>query len=370
MPGNQRKVLCVFGRILGGKTFSNLLDEFFDHKTNIECTHIDFFESDYTIKIGNPLSRISSGAEVAAKMAVKLRQSNINPADYDLLFFQSHRLCVPFAKYIETIPTIVALDATPRSAHLGNMLAYAWPAKLKALASRIYDSLWYGPIFKNVDYFLARTALVANSLTQDYGVAQEQIAVTYSPLTLSNIKHSSSISPREKPHLLFIGNDFDRKGGPFLLEVFEKYLLPCCSLTIVSKDPALLQRKWPQNVRFIPGIAHEQIHNVYLDSDIFVMPTWKDEMGIVICEAMAAGLPIVARNAGAQSELIDHGQNGFLMSYDSDVESWAFEIRKLVESSFLREKFGIASQEKAKALFDKKIFFSKIDRAIEYALQR
>lgn len=363
------KVLCVFGKVLGGKTFSALLDDFLATKDELHCDHIDFTEADYGIKTRNPFSHVSSGAEVSAKMRKKLVLSGLDPSAYDLFFFQSHRLCVPFAKYIRSIPTIVALDATPRSAHRGNVLAYSWLARIKATASTLLDKFWYEPIFKNVDFFLARTALVRDSLIDDYHIAPERIAITYSPLKLATPTSAAIMRDGDKPRLLFIGNDFDRKGGPFLLTLFEKYLQNRCTLTIISKDPSLENYRWPKGVTFIPGVNHGEIFNFYRLSDIFVMPTFKDEMGIVICEAMTAGLPVIARDAGAQAELIDDGKTGFLMPYASNQEQWADRIAQLIGSEALRRQFGQAALEKAKQLFDQETFHQKLDLALQTVLR-
>src|SRR5262249_5746338 len=90
-----------------------------------------------------------------------------------------------------------------------------------------------GPRFRRlvrrVSAWLPMSGLAARSLIEDYGADQERCFITRAPQPL--------IDPR--PHapsgsILFVGNDFERKGGPELLSAFERRLLPDCRLVIVS----------------------------------------------------------------------------------------------------------------------------------------
>jgi len=360
-------ILCVFSRILGGSTFSSILDKTLALDASLTCEHLDFNDEDYGLAPNAVFGKLSSGIAVAENMGRKLQRSNVAPQNYDLLFFQSYRVCVPFIKDIKVIPTIVALDATPKSARRGNKNVPTTTARLKAIFADILDLIWYKRIFRTVDFFLARTEIVRTSLVLDYGVAPEKIAVTYSPMEMSA---PTADSNRKQAHLLFVGNDFNRKGGPFLLNVFEKYLMGRATLTIISKDVTLLARKFPDGVKLIPGLTRDETLKMYNECDIFVMPTWKDEGGIAICEAMAAGLPVVVRDAGgAQPEFVEHGKTGFLLPYHSSEQDWAEHILRIVEDEELKRNLSAAAAAKARQLFDYTIFRQKVKNAIDCALQ-
>lgn len=81
------------------------------------------------------------------------------------------------------------------------------------------------------------------------------------------------------------------------------------------------------------GVTRE-VEKYYLAADIFVMPSRFDTFGLVVLEAMAAGLPvIISRSVGAR-DLIEHGVNGFILSEDPSIS----EIVTSLSSILVREK--------------------------------
>ena len=87
-------------------------------------------------------------------------------------------------------------------------------SRLKAGVTHLLNALAYKCIFKHVNVFLARTELVKDSLIQDYGIAENKIIVTYLPN--DNIQRNPSQTKSNPLQLLFVCNDWERKGGKFL----------------------------------------------------------------------------------------------------------------------------------------------------------
>jgi glycosyltransferase involved in cell wall biosynthesis len=56
------------------------------------------------------------------------------------------------------------------------------------------------------------------------------------------------------------------------------------------------------------------VEEYFATADIFILNSWCENFGMVLIEAMFAGLPVVARNCGGAPEIVSHGQNGFLLS--------------------------------------------------------
>jgi len=116
---------------------------------------------------------------------------------------------------------------------------------------------------------------------------------------------------------------------------------------------------------------------MYLSSDIYVMPTSKDNYGVVFLEAMSAGLPIVSTTSMTVPEIVIDGKNGFLIKTDLSHENYygrgkEYEKRRekvdwdivnqlveklsiLIEDKKLREKMG---KEGRKMIEDKNGKFS------------
>lgn len=86
---------------------------------------------------------------------------------------------------------------------------------------------------------------------------------------------------------------------------------------------------------FLGAVSNEQIADYYAACDLFVFSSQTETQGIVLLEAMAAGLPVVALQATGSSDVVKDGYNGFLTQADETV--WARAIQKALRSPSLRD---------------------------------
>ncbi|MFQ5798329.1 MAG: glycosyltransferase family 4 protein [Bacteroidota bacterium] len=223
-------------------------------------------------------------------------------------------------------------------------------------------------IFKHIDIFLPMSSWCSQSLISDFLVGRERINVAYSPIDLSEWRPAEA-KPRGKPRLLFVGNDFKRKGGPFLLDLFRGYLAEECTLTIISNDTGLSGNSPGVGIETIRGIDHcnvDVLREIYRKSDLFVFPTRRDQFPQVIGEAMASGLGVVASDVGGINELVQDGRNGFVMPYGSDAESWAERIKYLVRDRGILEEYGRESRR----LAEEKLSLERFGLLLEHVVDR
>ena len=82
---------------------------------------------------------------------------------------------------------------------------------------------------------------------------------------------------------------------------------------LVGDGPYLktLKSKY-DDVQFTGYVAHKELKDIYTKADIFVFPSRLDTFGLVILEAMACGLPVVAYNVPSPSDIVLDGQTGHL----------------------------------------------------------
>jgi glycosyltransferase involved in cell wall biosynthesis len=86
-----------------------------------------------------------------------------------------------------------------------------------------------------------------------------------------------------------------------------------------------------RRIRFRPAIPHEQVLRTLRDYDLLAVPSQVAETGpLVVLEAFAAGIPVLASNVGGISERVVDGQNGLLVPR-SDAGAWARALQRLVE---------------------------------------
>ena len=113
--------------------------------------------------------------------------------------------------------------------------------------------------------------------------------------------------------------------------------------------------KVENKIVWIPYVTDAEMLKVYSAVDIFCIMSPYEGQSIVTLQAVAAGLPVIAANAGALPELVTNGVNGYLVkTYDH--KSLSEKINLLASSEKTREKFGIESRkislkhERSKAL--------------------
>ena len=152
--------------------------------------------------------------------------------------------------------------------------------------------------------------------------------------------------------ILYVGRLVDEKGIPELLEAFTKLSgNKQVTLVIVGDGSrsqyyhSYTQQHKLDNVVFTGFQPQSALPQYYGIADIFVFPTRSDPWGLVLNEAMAAGLPIVSSDAaGAAPDLVVNGKNGYLVPV-GNVEKLSEALQILVEDESLRHKMGLHSSE-------------------------
>lgn len=132
-----------------------------------------------------------------------------------------------------------------------------------------------------------------------------------------------SLGINEKLIILSVGQFIHRKANDILIKAFSKLNNIDIGLYIIGGKPTkeyidLVEKFHIKNVHFINFINKEELMRYYLATDLFVLPTREDIWGLVINEAMAYGLPIITTNkCNAGLELVDNGENGYLVEVDN-----------------------------------------------------
>jgi glycosyltransferase involved in cell wall biosynthesis len=149
----------------------------------------------------------------------------------------------------------------------------------------------------------------------------------------------------ESPLLLYVGRLSAEKN----LEQFKPILnaLPDARLALVGDGPhrkALEQHFAGLPVTMAGFLRGEELAEAYASSDVFVMPSRTETLGLVVLEAMASGRPVVAARAGGIPELIEDGVSGRL--FDEEGEAIA-AIRSFLDSPERRSAMGKAAREHA-----------------------
>ncbi|MEW6302528.1 MAG: glycosyltransferase family 4 protein [Verrucomicrobiota bacterium] len=151
---------------------------------------------------------------------------------------------------------------------------------------------------------------VRESLVQDYQIPAEKTALLPPSLDVDAIQPREH-PKNERPQILFVGGDFDRKGGPLLLLCFRKYFAERCDLHLVTKADLTAGRRVSVH-RDLEAHTPEWT-DLWRKADVFVFPSTLETFGIVLLEALAFGVPTVSTEVGAAREILDGGKAGWLL---------------------------------------------------------
>jgi len=176
---------------------------------------------------------------------------------------------------------------------------------------------------------------VGKSLVEDYGCHQENVICAYGGRNTPAAPNAADVVKHK--NVLFVGVDWERKGGPDLIEAFRlvRARIPDATLTVIGCSPAVTE----PGCRIVGRVPPNEVGHYYANASIFCMPTRHEPFGIAFVEAMAHKLPVVATNVGAIPDFVTTGQNGFCVS-PGDVHGLASSLITLLENPTLRQEMG------------------------------
>jgi len=138
------------------------------------------------------------------------------------------------------------------------------------------------------------------------------------------------------------------KSHPFILEIWGTG-----DETYIRKIKSQIQDLKLEEYIIWKGYESDR-NRIYQDMDLLVAPTTfpQEAFGLVVVEAMAYGIPVIASNGGGFPEIIDHGKNGFLFA-PGDADELAQYIAIMLQQPDLRRKMGEAARKKVEQQFTK-----------------
>lgn len=254
------------------------------------------------------------------------------------------------------IPSIVSLDATP--ANFDSVGRYYGHLPARGTLLDRGKHRWARSIFHSARALVAWSDWAKQSLVHDYQVPDDRVRVIApgaAPGYFEIGQRREAVAPKdrglpaERLKLLFVGGDFRRKGGPLLLELMRGPLGGRCELDVVTSSPVEVGPN--VHVHFGLGPNDPALLRLFERADIFVLPSLAECLAIVLMEATAAGLPVMATNVGALREAVTDGQSGFLFRA-GDLSALACAIAALADDPTRRATMGRESFRLANERFD------------------
>lgn len=158
----------------------------------------------------------------------------------------------------------------------------------------------------------------------------------------AGVPEATATPKRDGRTLLFVARDFNLKGGPTALAVLQRVRerIPAARLVVAgSAEPPVEDA----GVEWLGLVSREKLYaEVYPRAGVFLYPTRFDCAPLVVMEALAHGIPVVAPDAFALPELVLHGHSGFLFPPDA-VDTAARHVLSLLDDDALRSRLSAAA---------------------------
>lgn len=271
-----------------------------------------------------------------------------------VLHFNTQTVAFLARDYIRRVPTVITSDQS------AEQIASETPPKWR-WTQRPSIALERAPL-RSAQAVIALSRWAARSLIASHRLAPERVHVVPQGVDLAEFANMPA-SRAEKPgprKLLFVGVDFERKGGPQLVDMFvDRFGDRDVELHLMTKE---------RRVREHPRVVvHRGITTsspawaaLYADADIFVLPTLSDASPNSYIEAMAAGLPTVGTSVGAAAEIVTNDETGYL-SEPGDMRTFGDRIEMLLAAPDTRQRLGDNGRQRVARDYDAAVNAARLE---------
>ncbi|MGK7925423.1 MAG: glycosyltransferase [Spirulina sp.] len=230
----------------------------------------------------------------------------------------------------------------------------SWVINQKRWKKNIYSFLWER---NNLDRATAIHCTTANEIdnVREYGLSTPTFTVPLgvaqiadNPEAKNTIRQRFGQIKNSTPIILFLARLHPKKRVDFLIQVLSQLKDRCeFHLLIAGTGKTsyveylkhqVAEFKLQENVTFVGFVQGEAKDLLLQGSDIFVLPSYGENFGIAVAEAMSAGLAIaITPEVQISSDL--HNQDvGFVIPGETEI--WVETIKKLLESEEMRQNMG------------------------------
>lgn len=175
----------------------------------------------------------------------------------------------------------------------------------------------------------------AQSAIRDYSISPGRVQVVPFGANLEETPGEiSAASGTAECRLLFMGVEWERKGGPIAFDTMKRLRQKGidAKLSVVGCTPPVSD----EHLTVVPFLnkndaaQRKELYRLIAASDFLVLPTRAECFGLVFCEASAFGVPSLATDTGGVSGAVKNGVNGFLFPPEANGAAYAEKIEMLI----------------------------------------
>jgi glycosyltransferase involved in cell wall biosynthesis len=256
------------------------------------------------------------------------------------------------------VPVVIATEMT---------LKDIAPTNLKRFRDRLIHPM-VSLIISKCDRFMVTSQFIKNEWVDKKN--ENRFEVIYPPFNMEKydaaIRNPKKSTGSTAKRIGFVGRLSEEKSVKTLISAIAIVARshPDVKLSIVGTGPSESELKAQcDELNLNSNITFEGYKSNSFESlkemDVFVLPSRTEGCPIVVLEAMAMGLPVIATNVGGNPELVIDGKTGYLVPVDSS-ECVAANIEKLITNRTLSRELGLNGKNRAFTEFHPASFTSKL----------
>lgn len=251
--------------------------------------------------------------------------------DVDILFVPA---MTPYIAYLETEKPIIYFTDSTFNLYKGYYPSMTHLMSCNIKEGQILDKRVYDKSYK----IICSSNWAYNSIVNDYGISCDKVEIMEFGPNLDEgdqIQNCKSIDFSKGINLLFIGVDWDRKGGDVAVNTcleLNKMGIKSTIHVVGCKVPSKYQDiNYIKSYGFLNKNNPEQYQKLIKlieNSDVFILPTKAEAAGIVFAEASSYRLPIFTYDTGGVGNYVINGVNGYRLPVASSGKDFADKIRE------------------------------------------
>ena len=194
---------------------------------------------------------------------------------------------------------------------------FGWEKARSGLAEKYFDWMPAGASLPQLrktqkrqemelaDLVLAPSNFVADTIHEFH--PHKRVALASYGVDLAAWAPKPSHAPPEIMTFLFVGQCSIRKGVPLLLKAWRAADLKHARLRLIGQWSVADAKKkeLPLHCAWTGPVSSGQLHSIYREADVFVFPTNFEGRALVVCEALASGLPVLTTDASGADDVVD-----------------------------------------------------------------
>jgi glycosyltransferase involved in cell wall biosynthesis len=220
-------------------------------------------------------------------------------------------------------------------------------------------------LYHRAEKVLVSVSHVQRTLTREYGCDPDRVATVFIGANVEPLPQAPDPRRHAAGKILFVGIEWERKGGPALLAAFERVAerFPEASLTIAGCAPATSHPR----ITTLGRVTRQDLVPHFAEASVFCMPSLVEPAGIAAVEAMAAGLPVVATEVGGLAEIVLPDRTGLLVP-PNDPKALGDALCAILANPDRARAMGQAGRARAMDLFRWDAVGTKLEREIQMSL--